>query len=356
MGSSDMGRVARTTMVVMLVVGLALLTVQFSFTFLLIFSAVLVAVLIRAAGWPFRRMGASDTLSVFLGLLLILFVLGGCGYLFGSQVSEQFTQVSEQLPQAYDRVRALLNEVPFAQNFLSGTPDIQAISSRALSFAFGAVGAVTNLVLVIVAAMYLAIEPGAYMRGVEKLFPKSEGARVREALSASGQALNQWLLAQFATMLIVGFLIWGGLTIVGVPSALALGIISGLTNFIPLVGPFLGAAPGVLLALTQGSDAILWTVVVYVVAQQLEGNVLTPMIQKYAVSIPPAVLLFALAALGSMFGMIGVVIAAPLAVVLYVLVTLLWVRDTLGHKAEVEGIDAPPPADSNAPETSAHGA
>lgn len=350
MGSDDMGRVARSTLVVMLVVGLALLAVQFSFVFLLIFSAVLVAVLIRAAGWPFRKLGVGDTPSVFLGLLLIVGVLAGCGYLFGSQVSEQFTEVSEQLPQAYNRLRGLIDQLPFAQNFLSGTPDIQSITSRALSFAFGAVGAVTNLVLVIVAAMYLAIEPGMYMRGVEKLFPKSEGARVREALSASGQALNQWLLAQFATMLIIGFLIWGGLTIVGVPSAAALGIISGLTNFIPLVGPFIGAAPGVLLALTQGSDALLWTVVVYLVAQQLEGNVLTPMIQKYAVSIPPAVLLFALAALGSIFGMIGVVVAAPLAVVLYVLVTLLWVRDTLGHHAEIEEIDAPPPPDSNAPE------
>lgn len=350
MDGGDMARVARTTLVVLLIAGLALLTVQFAFVFMLIFSAVILAALIRAAGWPFRRVGAGDTLSVFLGLFLILAVLGGAGWLFGAQLSEQFTEVGQQLPEAFERARSLAGEVPFLSGFLSGTPDFQSIAGRALSFAFGAVGAITNFVLVVVAAMYLALEPGVYMRGVEKLFPKSEGRRVREALSASGQALNQWLIAQGLTMLIVGVLIWGGLSIVGVESAGALGVISGLTNFIPLVGPFIGAAPGVLLALSQGGDALLWTCVVYVVAQQLEGNVLTPMIQKYAVSIPPAVLLFALAALGSIFGFIGVIVAAPLAVVLYVLVTLLWVRDTLGHDAEVEGIDAPPPPDSNAPE------
>ncbi|HTG39675.1 AI-2E family transporter [Sphingomonas sp.] len=354
-GSGDLARVARSTLVVMLIVGLAMLTVQFSFVFLLIFSAVLVATLIRAAGWPFRRVGMKDTPSVFLGLLLILVVLGLCGWLFGAQLTEQFTEVASQLPQAFEQARSLAEQVPFLNSFLSGTPDIQSMMGRAVSFAFGAVGAITNLVLVIVAAIYFALDPGLYTRGVEKLFPKSEGARVREALSASGQALNQWLIAQFATMLIVGFLIWGGLSMVGVPSAAALGVISGLTNFIPLIGPFIGAAPGILLALAQGSDAILWTIVVYVIAQQLEGNVLTPMIQKYAVSIPPAVLLFALAALGSLFGMIGVIVAAPLAVVIYVLITLLWVRDTLGHEADIAEIDAPPPPDSNAPEGSKQG-
>lgn len=350
MGSADMARVARSTLVILLIVGLALLTVQFSFVFLLIFSAVLVATLIRAAGAPFRRVGMGDMPSVFLGLFLILAVLAACGFLFGAQLTEQFTEVAQQLPTAFEQARSLVEQVPFLNSFLTGTPDIQSIMGRAVSFAFGAVGAVTNLVLVIVAAIYLALDPDLYMRGVEKLFPKSGGERVREALSASGQALNQWLIAQFATMLIVGTLIWVGLMIVGVPSAAALGVISGLTNFIPLIGPFIGAAPGVLLALVQGSDTILWTIVVYVIAQQLEGNVLTPMIQKYAVSIPPAVLLFALAALGSLFGMIGVVVAAPLAVVLYVLVTLLWVRDTLGHDADIAEIDAPAPADSNAPE------
>lgn len=344
----DMTSVTRKTLVILLLIGLALLTVQFSSVFVLIFSAVLVAVLIRAAGWPFRKIGAPETLSVFLGLFLIVAVLGASGVLFGSQLSEQFTQIGAQLPGAFDQARQFLAQYPFLRGFMSGTPDIQSIMGRALTFAFGAVGAITNLVLVIVAAIYLALDPRLYMRGVELIFPKSQGPRVREALSASGQALNQWLLAQFVTMIIIGVLIWVGMTVAGVPSAAALGVISGLTNFIPLIGPFIGAAPGVLLGFAQGMDTVLWTIVVYVVAQQLEGNVLTPMIQKYAVSIPPAVLLFALAALGGLFGFIGVVVAAPLAVVLYVLISILWVRDTLGHGVDIDQIDVPPPGDNEA--------
>ncbi|TKD50741.1 AI-2E family transporter [Sphingomonas baiyangensis] len=331
MTTEERARVAQTTLIVLLITGLALLTVQFAFVFMLIFSAILVAVLIRAAAIPFRRVGASDPVSVMLGLLLILTILGLTGWLFGAQLSEQFTEIAQQLPQAFETVRGYLQTIPFAQGLLSSTPDIQSIMTRAVSFAFGAVGAVTNLVLVIIAAIYLALDPKLYMRGTRLLFPKSQGPRVQEALEASGAALHRYMLAQFVTMIVVGGLVWIGLAIAGVPSAGALGVISGLTNFIPLVGPFIGAAPGVLLAFANSPDTALWAVLVYFIAQQFEGNVLTPMIQRYAVSIPPAVLLFALAALGGIFGFIGVIVSAPLACVLYVLVNILWVRDALGH-------------------------
>jgi predicted PurR-regulated permease PerM len=118
---------------------------------------------------------------------------------------------------------------------------------------------------------------------------------------------------------------------IGVPSALALGIIAGLTNFVPLLGPILGAVPAVLLALTVDPITALWTVAAVLVIQQLEGNVILPLVMRRAVAVPPVVTLFALVIFGVMFKWLGILLAVPLAVATMVLVQKLWVHDTL-HK------------------------
>lgn len=329
--------VVRSTLIVLLLVGLAMLLVPLSGVLMLIFASVLIAVLIRSAAMPFRALRLPESISVLLGLAAIIALLWLCGWMFGPQLGAEFRNVAAQLPGAIDSAEAWLGHQSWGDSVTGATPDLQSIFGRALSVAFGAVGAVTNLVLVLIAAIYLALQPGTYLRGVERLFPKAQGERVASALSASGRALRLYLLGQLFTMTVVGTLVGVGLTIVGIPSAAALGVIVGLMNFIPLIGPFIGAVPGVLLAFAQGPDAALAAVAVYFVAQQLEGNVLTPLVQRWAVSIPPALLLFALAGLGALFGVVGVIVAAPLAVVLYTLVTMLWSRDALGHDVTVPG-------------------
>lgn len=339
MGSSDRAEVVRNTAVVLLMIGVAMLLVQLSFVFLLIFAAIMVATLIRAAAIPFERLGVRDTPAVFLGVVGIIALFWLVVTLFGSQLGRQFGIVAGQLPGAVQDARSWAEGVPFLQSFLSATPDLQSILNRVVTVAFGAVGAITNLVLVIIAAIYLALQPGLYATGVARLFPRDEGPRVRQALVASGLAMRKYLLGQFFTMAVVGTLVFAGLSLVGVPSAAALGVIVGLANFVPLIGPFVGAVPGLLLAFAQSPDIGIQAAVVYLVAQQLEGNVLTPLVQRYAVSIPPALLLFALAGLGSLFGVVGALVSAPLAVVLYTLVTMLWTRDALGHDVAVPGIE-----------------
>ena len=333
---TSIARPVRLMLVGLLLVGLALLTAQLADVLLLIFAAILLATLITAAAQPFVRIGIRQSWSVLLGLATLFAILGLLGWLFGATLGAQFEAVANKLPGAIAQVQAWANQVPLLQSTLSATPDLQGMVGRALSVAFGALGAVLNIVLVVIGAVYLALQPRLYAKGLARLFPKSQTAQIDNALTASGSALRRYLLAQFVTMAAVGSIVGVGLTIVGVPSAAALGVIVGLANFVPLIGPFIGAIPGLLIAFGQGTDVFIWAVVVYFIAQQLEGNILTPLVQRYAVSIPPALLLFALAGVGSLFGIIGVIVAAPLAVVLYTLVSILWVRDTLGHVAASE--------------------
>jgi predicted PurR-regulated permease PerM len=197
--------------------------------------------------------------------------------------------------------------------------------------------AVLDLVLVLIAGIFLAADPATYRSGLAKLFPKGRQRQVFATLDASGGALRLWLLGQMVSMTVIGVLTGLGLWLVGVPSPLMLGLIAGLAEFVPVVGPFIAAVPGLLLALSESPQTALWALLVYVVIQQFESNLVTPMVEKSVVAIPPAVTLFAVLALGVIFGPLGILLAAPLSVVLFVAVKKLYVRDALGHEVEVPG-------------------
>jgi predicted PurR-regulated permease PerM len=156
----------------------------------------------------------------------------------------------------------------------------------------------------------------------------------------SGHALRLWLFGQIVAMVIVGVLTGAGLSLIGVPSALALGLLVGLAEFVPFLGPIFAAIPALLIAFNQGSQAALLTLALFVIVQQIEGYVVTPLVQQKVATLPAAVTLFAIVAAGVLFGIAGVVLAAPLTVVVYVLIKQLYVREALHTATPVPGDDA----------------
>jgi predicted PurR-regulated permease PerM len=194
-----------------------------------------------------------------------------------------------------------------------------------------------DFLLVAIAGIYIAAAPRTYWMGLVKLFPATQHHRIESSLTAAGRALRLWVIGQLIAMTIVGVLTATALWLVGVPSFIALGFIAGLMDFIPFVGPFLGAVPAILLAFTVDGYTVLWTIGALVLIQQLEGNVIFPMIEKRAVAVPPALALFAIVAGGVLFGTPGFIFGFPLAVVAFVLVKKLYVRETLGEATPVPG-------------------
>jgi predicted PurR-regulated permease PerM len=192
-------------------------------------------------------------------------------------------------------------------------------------------------VLVVIAGIYMASRPESYRDGFLLLFPARIRRRIGEATDGVWNALRHWLVGQVVAMLFVGVLVTLGLAILGVPSALALGFIAGLADFVPMVGPILALAPAVLLGLSVSPATALWVIVLYFVVQQIEGNIVTPLVQRRAVDLPPVITLFALIAFGVLFGPLGVVFATPLAVAVVVAVRQLYIRDTLGEETSVPG-------------------
>jgi predicted PurR-regulated permease PerM len=156
-------------------------------------------------------------------------------------------------------------------------------------------------------------------------------------MDISGQALRLWLVGQLGAMVMVGFLTATGLWLLGLPSPLALGLLAALTEFVPLVGPIAAALPALLLATAGGLEMVIWTLALYVFVQQAENYIITPLLQHRTVSLPPALTLFALLAAGVVLGPLGVILAAPLTVLVYVAVKKLYVRETLGEETPVPG-------------------
>jgi predicted PurR-regulated permease PerM len=200
-----------------------------------------------------------------------------------------------------------------------------------------------DLLLILVGGVYLAAQPKLYRTGLLKLVPPRSRQLAAEALDDSERALRLWLIGQLVAMVIIGTVTGVGLWLLGVPSALTLGIIAGLLEFVAIIGPIIAAIPALLIALTQGVDMALWTLALYVMVQQLESNLLQPIIQQKAVDLPPALLLFSIVVGGLLFGLIGVLLAAPMTVLAYVMIKRLYVLEALNTPTSLPGDTADRP-------------
>jgi predicted PurR-regulated permease PerM len=326
---------ARFTRRVLIVAGIvALLWVLYvlSDVLLLVFGSIIVGVGLRALAEPIEHAGLPDKIALLIAVLIIVAVIGVPIYFFGSDLARQIQFVFEKLPAAFT---SLTHELQIGSlRDLVSTSSIGNLVARAFAWGTTIVGAVTSLVLVLVAGIYFAAGPDMYRSGLVKMFPPSWQQRIQATIGDVEVALRRWLGGQLIAMLIVGVLVAIGMWAIGVPSPLALGLIAGLTEFVPLIGPFAGAVPALLLASTQGTDTLLWAIAVFIAVQQIENNVIMPVIAREAVEVPPALGLFAVVAFGVLFGPLGLLFGYPLAVVTDAVVRRLWIREALGEPVE----------------------
>jgi predicted PurR-regulated permease PerM len=329
----------RRVLIVAAVAILGLLVWRLSEVMLLAFGAVLIGLLL-SGGAEFISRHTKLPRGIALALIVLLLV-GGIATLvglFGTQIGAQLADLWQRLPGAVDNL-----EQRFGLGDISGRILEQAKSNTSgILFQITSwAGAIFNIlgdaVLLLVAAIFFASDPSLYRRGTLKLVPADQRPLIEDTLDYSAAALRQWLAGQLIAVLLVGAITSAGLLYIGLPNPLALGLIAGLFEFIPVVGPMLGAVPAILLALTIGPTEVAWVVALFVVIQTLESNLITPLIQRRMVSLPPVLTLFAIVCFGVLFGPLGVLFATPLAVFLFVAVNKLYVRELLHEPTVVPG-------------------
>lgn len=305
---------------------------------LLIFACILFAVLLyELSGRLQKRLHGSRKLALGLVVLALFALLGAGGWLMAPQISDQADKLAAQVPAAIERLRETLTRYPFLGSLLSDLPPAEQIRRQLASlvpnaglFFSGVLGAVGNMVIIIFVGIYFAMQPGLYIEGIVTLVPQKRRPRARQVLDELGRTLAKWLVGKSVSMVVVGVVTTVGLALLGVPLALILGIIAGLLDFIPYLGPLMAGVPAVLMAFSHSPALALYTVLLFGGIQLVQGYLVEPLIEQKTVALPPALTIVMQLLFGTLFGLAGVALATPMTAVLTVLVAMLYVQDVLG--------------------------
>ncbi len=324
----------KRTLIVVSVAAAIFLIWYLSAVLLMVFGAIVLALLLRLGAEPFTRyLALPQSLALLLSGAVVLIVLVGVGYLFGTRIGDELQDVVQRAGSASGTIKTSLEGSEFGRfllNHVSGgnlsitdvLPNVLKISANAIE----------GLIIMVISGIYLAAQPELYRQGLISLFPPKMHRRAADIFDETAVALRLWLIGQLVQMVLIGTLSALATWLIGVPSPLALGLIAAVGEFIPYLGPILAAVPALLVALTKSPQTALWTMLAYGIIHQIEGNLVIPLVQRHLVAIPPAVMLLGIVAITYLFGSIFILFAAPMAVVIFVGINLLYVRDTLGEK------------------------
>ncbi|MGN6156051.1 MAG: AI-2E family transporter [Sphingomicrobium sp.] len=332
----------RRTLIVIGLLACAFLVWELRYVLILLFGSVLVATIIRSIAQPFKaHLRLPDGLAVAISVLLIAAAVGVTFWLISSQISAQTAHLADALPKSVTMVDSWLAGLGLDHPLETWISHVRSDNSVIVANFGGWLSTLTlalaSLLILVFGGIFLAAQPRFYGIGAIKLIPPEKRALIAEAMEESAVALRLWLKGQLVAMVAIGILTWIGFLIIGVQSPLVLAIVAGILEFVPYAGPIASAIPAVLVALVQGPELAAWTVVMYVVVHHLEAYVLQPVVQQWAVEVPAVVMLFSLLAFGLLFGIVGVLFAAPLAVVTYVLVKRLYVVEALDTPTPIPG-------------------
>ena len=201
-----------------------------------------------------------------------------------------------------------------------------------ISSVFGAIG---GIIIVLFIGMYIAAEPDKYRDGILHLVPHRSRPRAREVLSTLATTLRQWLIARLIAMVAIGLITGIGLALLRVKGAAALGVLAGLMELIPFFGPFVSAIPAIGIAMVDSPQKAFAVVILYLIIQQLEGNVITPLLLEKRLDIPPVLTVVGVSAMAIVFGVMGMLVAEPLIATALVLSKMLYVEDVVGDDVKV---------------------
>ena len=301
---------------------------------LIVFAGVLFAIFLRGGGgWLGRWLGIGTGLGMLVFWLLVLAAFGTAAAFFAPVILAQTDQLAEQLPPAMEDLRRLLDDTTWGHWLLHRAMPRELAPTGAAgaltSATFSTFGALGTPALILIIGIYGAIDPHPYRRGLVALLAPSLRPWGGRMLDQTVETLRHWLVGRMLSMATVGVLTALGLWMIGVPLAIILGSIAALLTFIPNLGPVLSVAPAILLAVPEGLTTVLLVLAIYAAVQAFESYVVTPLIQRRQVSLPAAFILSTQLLVGILLGLLGLILATPMAAVLVMLTREIYVKGWL---------------------------
>ena len=340
-------KITTTVFIALLMIsGFVLLVFHPNF-FLLVFAGIFLSVLLNfSSTWLVKKTGMKYWLALLLVILFSVGILYLMISLIGPSIASQVREMSDTLPKSLKSLKDEITNTEVGQDLFDELPtemddlmnNREEIVSRIVGSFSSTIGAIANFFIIIVTGIYLASTPHIYTKGFISLFPVDFRPRLREVMNKVHTTLSLWMMAKLISMLVVGVLTAIGLEILGMPLPYALALIAALFSFIPNIGPYLALAPAVLIALMEGGNMFIYVLILYFGIQIVESYLITPLIEKKMVHLPPALTLFWMVLLGILTGILGLILATPILVAIIVIVNELYVKDNLesGEELQIE--------------------
>ena len=317
--------------------------------FLVTFLAIILAIVLHIPVQRLQRLGLHRGLSVFVSLsgslLAVVLLLVLIVPVFATQVRS----LVEDLPDFLDQAQAAYDEQATKQDWLPSIDwdgitegnvsdfvieQVSKLPRNVFPFLSGLGGAITSTIFVFFITIFFITEPASYMEGLLTLFPRAYRPRALEVFERLAMMLQRWFVGQLLSMTMSGLAIaFVTGVILRLPNAAALGVISGVMEFVPNFGSIIAVIPAVIIALAKDPILVPFTILAYLLTQQVQSNVIMPRIMARQIQIPAASVLIAQIIGAALFGFLGVLLALPLAIVVMVLVSEVYVHDILNAKA-----------------------
>ncbi len=312
------------------------------------FLAIILAIVLHLPVQYLQKLGLHRGLSIFLAMTGVLVLIAVLLVLIVPVLVVQVRALLDDLPELINDAQAAYDEQAAQREWL---PDIDwehitegdvsdflieqgsKLSRSVFPFLSGVGGAITSVVFVFFITVFFITEPVSYLEALLTLFPRGYRPRALEILEQLAGMLQRWFIGQLISMTMSGILIMlvTGL-ILRLPNAAALGVISGLMEFVPNFGSIIAVIPAVIIALAKDPLLVPFTILAYLVTQQVQSNLVMPRIMARQIQIPAASILVAQIISAALFGFLGLLLALPLAIVVVVLVREVYVHDVLNAR------------------------
>lgn len=312
----------------------AILIARVAFNVLLmILSGTLIATYFHGlADFIQRRTKLKRRVAMISGVLITFILTGLLFWFMGTRIQKQITQLGETLPATVAHLKSKMSQTDIGRQILEATDGKQSgnMLDTARSFFTTSFGVLGDLYIILFLGIFFTTNPSIYKDGLLLLVPPAKKDMGRQIMDRVSLSLKGWLKGMMISMVLVAVMIGTGLTIVGIPGALVLALLTGLLEIVPTLGSVLAMIPGTLLGLTVSTNTGIVVAIIYIISQTITANIVNPLIQKKMINLPPALTLISQLVMGSVSGALGIIMAVPLLAITIILVDELYVKKIQG--------------------------
>jgi predicted PurR-regulated permease PerM len=324
-----------------------------------ILVTVIISIPLALVADRFEARGVPRPIGAFAALFGGLAVLAGVIALIIPPFIDQAEEFVDQVPATVQDLEELVGDLIGAnpaevgssvQEFLEGyVEEPETLIEPVTSIGLSVVGVLAALVFMLLTAYYIAVNPKPLVNGILALFPPPRREAAIRLMDRLREAWVGWLQGVLVDMLVTFVLLYAGLELIGLDFAIFFAVFSALLVVIPYFGAIIGAVPVVLFALAESPGTALAALVVYIVVQQIEGNVIIPLVMAQRVKLHPALIAIGVVVVGQLFGFVGLFVAVPIISMIVILVDEIWAKPIEAEQGVVPASELATPEGSPGP-------